>query len=1029
MIRNRIDRWFDRFRRTGDARLLARVFDATAPELWRVAAHLCRDRHAAEDAVQATFLSAIEGQRDWDASRPLLPWLCGMLANRVREQRRRDARTPAADRLAVVAERDPADVAADREVSATLRCALRQVDEPYRTTLERHLVHGFTAVEIAAELAVPAGTVRMRLHRGLDRLRELLPRGLVASGVAAVPLRPAVLATMRANVLGTVPGGAAIVGSGHAGSFVIGVLLMSKVFWTVLGSGLALLLVWWGWPPPAAATVVDGAPAVVAASAAERDAERGSAAAAGAASAVAAAGDRVEAAVAPTDTGSGLLRVHVRNAGNGAPVANVWLVVQGGLDRAAVAPSGAVAPRADTATAAAQRPLRAPTEADGASPPFVLPVGFATIRIDELDVRASAEVRRDEVTELQLDLPVRFTAAIRVVDDADRPVAGARLVGSTGLVAFGLAADEFGSTDADGWCRLPAIDDVLRVRAHADGFAASPSVVLNPDDATAVLRLGSGPATVDGLVADAAGAPLAGCAVALQPLPRWSDDAAPKRGAATPRRHVDAAPILVFSDAAGRFTCRDVPPGHCLVAAVRRLDDGSSRLVEQRVEVTAGGHAFVSLAFGGGATLDVGLRTADGAPVAAADVMLSLQHPDLGEFARVATVAVTTGADGEASVRDLLPGSWRAQVLHEGLVERDLVLAAGAHERFEHVFGAGPVLGVRVVDGAGRPLAGWLVTVVTGATGRREATDADGWVRFRDLPGEAGTLQVAPDEATAPLATRDVQIGTEVTVAVDPAQLGDGVVRGVLAAPAGDSLAELQVLLVRGNGTEPGLPLTLPVDPASGTFAATRLAAGSYTLVVQHRRNQAPLAVRAGLTVVRGGTLDLGTIALGTGRLVVVATMADGAAVAAPFVGIGLAGARQFGPAAGGDDGGAVALPEGNYEVLVWGEAIRPATTSAAVRQGATTEVPVAVERAAPVALSGEAAGTDALVGLLTVRSAGGSEFVVVVELPAGAALTRGFGAGQHTLELRSLAGERFAATCTVGSDLAPQQVVLRRVP
>lgn len=53
MIRAREDRWFDRFRRTGDPRALAKVFDRTAAELGKVASHLCRDRDAAEDAVQS----------------------------------------------------------------------------------------------------------------------------------------------------------------------------------------------------------------------------------------------------------------------------------------------------------------------------------------------------------------------------------------------------------------------------------------------------------------------------------------------------------------------------------------------------------------------------------------------------------------------------------------------------------------------------------------------------------------------------------------------------------------------------------------------------------------------------------------------------------------------------------------------------------------------------------------------------------------------------------------------------------------
>ncbi|MBZ0153721.1 MAG: RNA polymerase sigma factor, partial [Planctomycetes bacterium] len=172
MIRAREDRCFDRFRRAGDPRLLAKVFDRTAPELWKVASHLCRDRHAAEDAVQGTFLVAIEAQHDWDATRPLLPWLLGLLVNRVRETRRRQ-RAPEATRVANPAgERDPADLASGGEIGQVVQAAMQRIPEPFRDTLRQHLVHGLGPAEIAAATGVPAGTVRMRLHRGLDQLRR-----------------------------------------------------------------------------------------------------------------------------------------------------------------------------------------------------------------------------------------------------------------------------------------------------------------------------------------------------------------------------------------------------------------------------------------------------------------------------------------------------------------------------------------------------------------------------------------------------------------------------------------------------------------------------------------------------------------------------------------------------------------------------------------------------------------------------------------------------------------------------------------
>jgi RNA polymerase sigma-70 factor (ECF subfamily) len=133
-MHTRSERWFVRFARTADPHALARVFDATAPELWRVAAHLCRTREDAEDAVQAAFLLAIEHAPRWDRERPLLPWLLGILVNRVRTQRR-SRRVIDAVQVVERDEPDPARLAADREFQQLALTMIERVDEPFRTVL------------------------------------------------------------------------------------------------------------------------------------------------------------------------------------------------------------------------------------------------------------------------------------------------------------------------------------------------------------------------------------------------------------------------------------------------------------------------------------------------------------------------------------------------------------------------------------------------------------------------------------------------------------------------------------------------------------------------------------------------------------------------------------------------------------------------------------------------------------------------------------------------------------------------------
>ena len=1005
MIRSRPDRWFDRFRRTGDARLLARVFDAVAPELWRVAAHLCRDRHLAEDAVQATFLSAIEAPQDWDAARPLLPWLLGMLANRVREQRRRAARTPDAARLERAGERDPVAVAADREVAATLQQALARLEEPYRSTLEQHLVHGLAAHEIAREQDLPAGTVRMRLHRGLDQLRSKLPPGLVAAGGAALALQTGALAAMRTRVLGEVPGGAAVAaGSGHVGSFVIGVLVMNKMLCAVLGSAVAVLVAWWAWPDAATAGAATPLPQTTTAVA------EPAAASVPPSDAAAPSPLPAERTVAPEPTTAaqqGLLRVQLQRAGDGAPVDGAWLRVRGGLPND---PGTAAVTQQDAATDSLAGALRSTTKTDGAAM-FSLPLGFAAVTIEDAELRRSVEIRAGSVTELKIELPITFTAELRVVDDAGRPVPDARIVGSTSRDSFGLAVREFGRTDRDGRCRVDAVDRVIRLRARHEGFAASAATELRPNRTSATLHLGSAPAVVSGTVLDATARPLANCAVGLQSLPR-------SRG--------DAAPILVWTDTSGRFTCTDVPAGRCLVVAAHRLDDGSSRLAQQEAAAVAGTETSVEVRFGAGAALDVQLSAADGKSLTGAYVTLQLQHPDLAdEFAQLGTTFIHLDDRGAGTGLDLLPGRYLVQVMHEGLLERTIELAAGARERFVHVFGNGPGLEVRVVDLAGKPLAGWLVTWIGGVVGRMENTDADGRARFRDLTEPNGRITVQPDARTPPLAQREVASNTSVTVAIDLAQQGQAELRGIVVPSAGTKLAELQAMLVQ-RGADPTVPMrpqTIAIDADTGAFAATQLVAGNYALmVIAGRDGGQPLLFRDSIVIPATGIVDLGRLVLGSGMLELRAKMADGGAVEDATVAMRAAASDPFATPPGKEPL-SLRLPAGDYGVLVWGPTIAAIVTGANVQVDVDTPLTVTAERAAPVTLRFAADGTEVDIGMLTVRSNGGEPMKILLQVQGP--LVRGFAAGRHELEFDDMRGKRFVAAFTVGADLARQQVTL----
>lgn len=183
-------RLFVRFRGDGDVAALACIFDRTAPDLLDLARHLSRRQGLAgceEDLVQATFLTAIERRDSFDASRPLEPWLAGILANHAAHAWRRESRVRVSgntDENATITERDSARVAIDREVREEVTRALAQLPQHYRSLVEERLLGEERVCEIAARRGRSASVVRSQLHRGLLCLRRALPPGLIGSLVA-----------------------------------------------------------------------------------------------------------------------------------------------------------------------------------------------------------------------------------------------------------------------------------------------------------------------------------------------------------------------------------------------------------------------------------------------------------------------------------------------------------------------------------------------------------------------------------------------------------------------------------------------------------------------------------------------------------------------------------------------------------------------------------------------------------------------------------------------------------------------------
>jgi RNA polymerase sigma-70 factor (ECF subfamily) len=158
----------------------------------RLARGLVRDDAAARDLVQETWLAALRAPPVADGR--LRPWLARVLLNFARQKKRGDLRRASREAIAARPERQPpVSEAAERvEAQRALAEALSVLEEPLKSTVVLRFFDGLSPSEIAKRQGVPAGTVRWRLHRALDELRERLGRGFDGgpSGSWALVLLP-----------------------------------------------------------------------------------------------------------------------------------------------------------------------------------------------------------------------------------------------------------------------------------------------------------------------------------------------------------------------------------------------------------------------------------------------------------------------------------------------------------------------------------------------------------------------------------------------------------------------------------------------------------------------------------------------------------------------------------------------------------------------------------------------------------------------------------------------------------------------
>ncbi len=150
-------------------------------KLWRYASKFTQNNEDAKDLVQDVFIKAYTNLQSFDSSRRFSPWIYRIAHNECINAIKKKGREPLGffdpDLLFPhpLAKEGADDLTKRREIRDVLDNALGQINTKYREPLVLYYFEEFEYQEIGDILHIPISTVGVRLKRGRELLKKIIP--------------------------------------------------------------------------------------------------------------------------------------------------------------------------------------------------------------------------------------------------------------------------------------------------------------------------------------------------------------------------------------------------------------------------------------------------------------------------------------------------------------------------------------------------------------------------------------------------------------------------------------------------------------------------------------------------------------------------------------------------------------------------------------------------------------------------------------------------------------------------------------
>ncbi len=172
----------------GDSEARAELVRLHQDFIYNAVCHMIDDRNSADDLTQSVFLKALENIGSFEMRAKFSTWLYSIMINTVRNYQRKEhtRRSFSLDENPGDNDRDPikADLSAagkepwealvSKENTEIVRCAIASLESDHREIIVLRDIEGLSYKRLAKILDISPGTVKSRLSRARNALKQKL---------------------------------------------------------------------------------------------------------------------------------------------------------------------------------------------------------------------------------------------------------------------------------------------------------------------------------------------------------------------------------------------------------------------------------------------------------------------------------------------------------------------------------------------------------------------------------------------------------------------------------------------------------------------------------------------------------------------------------------------------------------------------------------------------------------------------------------------------------------------------------------